>query len=80
MDGESEGILQSSFDMDVERRRPRRRSPSAMSDVMEELPLSNYKTNLPFFSATVITATTPDRNSRKSLSIPSLKITPFSGI
>jgi len=34
MDGESEGILQSSFDMDGELRRPRRRSPSAMYAVM----------------------------------------------
>lgn len=28
----------------------------------------------------MITAREPDRNSRKSASIPSLKITPFSGI
>src|SRR5690348_2721799 len=39
-----------------------------------------YTTKHPFLSARLTTARVPERNSRKSCSIPSLKITPFSGI
>ncbi len=42
--------------------------------------LSFYTTRVPFRSATVISACVPELNWRKSFSIPSLKMTPFSAV